>query len=306
MVEAPDHGHETTSEAYSYYLWLEAVYGQVTGDWSQVQRRLGLDGDHTSSRPRPTSRPTPSTTRPSRPRTRPSTWRSSNYPTAIEPGVSVGSDPIAGELQQRLRHRRTSTACTGCWTSTTPTASAAAATAPPSPPTSTPTSAARRSRSSRRSRSRPATPSSYGGTNGFLDLFIDGQLVRQAVEVHQRPRRRRARRAGGVLGADLGQGAGQGVADLGDRGQGRQDGRLPALRDVRQVLQEARLHQPVVPGRAPARTPPATCCPGITRGAARPTPTPAGPGGSAPATTTPATRTRSRPGRWRTSPSCGR
>lgn len=34
MVEAPDHGHQTTSEAFSYYLWLEASYGRVTGDWA--------------------------------------------------------------------------------------------------------------------------------------------------------------------------------------------------------------------------------------------------------------------------------
>lgn len=35
MVEAPDQGHETTSEAFSYMLWLEAVYGQVTGTWTR-------------------------------------------------------------------------------------------------------------------------------------------------------------------------------------------------------------------------------------------------------------------------------
>ena len=34
MVEAPDHGHETTSEAFSYWMWLEATYGRVTGDWA--------------------------------------------------------------------------------------------------------------------------------------------------------------------------------------------------------------------------------------------------------------------------------
>ncbi len=34
IVEAPDHGHETTSEAYSFWMWLEATYGQVTGDWA--------------------------------------------------------------------------------------------------------------------------------------------------------------------------------------------------------------------------------------------------------------------------------
>src|SRR4029079_10644638 len=27
LCEAPDYGHETTSEAYSYWLWLEAAYG---------------------------------------------------------------------------------------------------------------------------------------------------------------------------------------------------------------------------------------------------------------------------------------
>ena len=31
MVEAPDYGHETTSEAWSYYIWLTATYGEVTG-----------------------------------------------------------------------------------------------------------------------------------------------------------------------------------------------------------------------------------------------------------------------------------
>ena len=35
IVEAPDHGHETTSEAYSYLLWLQAMYGKVTGDWTK-------------------------------------------------------------------------------------------------------------------------------------------------------------------------------------------------------------------------------------------------------------------------------
>lgn len=33
IVEAPDYGHETTSEAYSYWLWLEAAYGKITKDW---------------------------------------------------------------------------------------------------------------------------------------------------------------------------------------------------------------------------------------------------------------------------------
>src|SRR5437868_1102350 len=36
LCEAPDYGHETTSEAYSYWLWLEASYGKVTRDWSYL------------------------------------------------------------------------------------------------------------------------------------------------------------------------------------------------------------------------------------------------------------------------------
>ena len=34
IVEAPDHGHETTSEAFSFWLWLEAQYGRVTQNWA--------------------------------------------------------------------------------------------------------------------------------------------------------------------------------------------------------------------------------------------------------------------------------
>ena len=29
MIEAPDHGHETTSEAYSFYIWLEAMNARI-------------------------------------------------------------------------------------------------------------------------------------------------------------------------------------------------------------------------------------------------------------------------------------
>ena len=35
LCEGPDYGHETTSETYSYYVWLEAMYGKFTGDWTQ-------------------------------------------------------------------------------------------------------------------------------------------------------------------------------------------------------------------------------------------------------------------------------
>ena len=36
LSEAPDYGHMSTSEAYSYYLWLETLYGYYTGDWTKL------------------------------------------------------------------------------------------------------------------------------------------------------------------------------------------------------------------------------------------------------------------------------
>src|SRR6185436_1753354 len=38
ICEAPDHGHETTSEAMSYWIWLEAMHGNLTGDWTPLQQ----------------------------------------------------------------------------------------------------------------------------------------------------------------------------------------------------------------------------------------------------------------------------
>lgn len=38
MVEAPDQGHETTSEAASYLIWLEAMAGEFTGDYNELAK----------------------------------------------------------------------------------------------------------------------------------------------------------------------------------------------------------------------------------------------------------------------------
>ncbi|ANY65798.1 cellulose 1,4-beta-cellobiosidase [Paenibacillus sp. BIHB 4019] len=37
ISEAPDYGHMSTSEAYSYWLWLETLYGHYTQDWSHLE-----------------------------------------------------------------------------------------------------------------------------------------------------------------------------------------------------------------------------------------------------------------------------
>jgi len=38
IVEAPDYGHVTTSEAFSYMVWLAAMHGRITGDFSDVTK----------------------------------------------------------------------------------------------------------------------------------------------------------------------------------------------------------------------------------------------------------------------------
>ena len=93
IVEAPDHGHETTSEAYSYWLWLEAHVRPGHRRLGPVQQRLGHRWRSTSSRRTPTSRRTRSTT-PSKPgdvraRVRPP----EQYPSQLDSGVTVGQRP---------------------------------------------------------------------------------------------------------------------------------------------------------------------------------------------------------------------
>src|SRR5690606_34793813 len=96
IVEAPDHGHETTSEAFSFWLWLEANYGRVTQNWqpfnhawevmekyiipsSEDQPTAGVDGtpQYAAEHPRPDA-----------------------YPSQLDPNVPVGTDPLRNELRQ--------------------------------------------------------------------------------------------------------------------------------------------------------------------------------------------------------------
>ncbi|MQS07855.1 endoglucanase [Streptomyces sp. IF17] len=96
-VEAPDHGHETTSEAYSYLIWLEAMYGKITGDWGrfneawETMERYMIPGS--------ADQPTNSFYNPSSPATYAAEHPDpSYYPSALESNVPVGSDPLAAEL----------------------------------------------------------------------------------------------------------------------------------------------------------------------------------------------------------------
>ncbi|MFD6953404.1 cellulose 1,4-beta-cellobiosidase [Nocardiopsis sp. TSRI0078] len=97
IVEAPDYGHATTSEAYSYYLWLEATYGRITGDW-------GPFNDAWASMeafiiPGTADQPTNGSYDPSSPATYiPESIDPSDYPMPLNPDVQSGQDPLAQEL----------------------------------------------------------------------------------------------------------------------------------------------------------------------------------------------------------------
>ncbi|BAJ31443.1 MULTISPECIES: glycoside hydrolase family 48 protein [Kitasatospora] len=98
LVEAPDQGHETTSEAYSYLIWLEAQYGRVTKDWSKFNAAWTLM--ETYMIPGHADQPTNSFYNASKPATyAPERPLPSDYPAALDTSITAGSDPIAGELK---------------------------------------------------------------------------------------------------------------------------------------------------------------------------------------------------------------
>ena len=96
----------------------------------------------------------------------------------------------------------------------------------------------------------------YGGTNGYLDLFTeDARYAKQWKYTNAPDADARAVQA--AYWADVwAKQQGKRREVVGDRRQGRQDGRLPAVRHVRQVLQEDRqLRRPDRPAPpAAART----------------------------------------------------
>jgi hypothetical protein len=98
IVEAPDYGHETTSETYSYWLWLEADYGRVSGDWTGFTN--AWTNLETYMIPSSSGQPGQSTYNPAKPATYgPEEPYPNNYPVALNSSVPVGSDPLSAELR---------------------------------------------------------------------------------------------------------------------------------------------------------------------------------------------------------------
>ncbi|KAJ8961126.1 hypothetical protein NQ318_008803 [Aromia moschata] len=97
MVEAPDHGHETTSEAFSYYIWLEAMYGAISGDFSSFNTAWDITEKYII--PTSADQPSNSNYNPSSPATYADEHdQPSDYPSLIDSSVPVGQDPIFQEL----------------------------------------------------------------------------------------------------------------------------------------------------------------------------------------------------------------
>jgi hypothetical protein len=98
MVEAPDQGHESTSEAASYLVWLEAMKGNVTGNYDSLKTAWDVVENYFI----PTSKDQPGQTdyNASKPATYASEFNDpSLYPSELKQGAAVGSDPLYSELK---------------------------------------------------------------------------------------------------------------------------------------------------------------------------------------------------------------
>ena len=303
ICEAPDHGHETTSEAFSYWAWLEAMHGNLTGDWAPLQQVFtSMESEHHPDRGRPADEQLLQRGRPRRLRAR--GRPAQRLPVVDQLEHAVGTDPIAAELQhdlqhaERLRHaldhRRRQLLRLR----------------PAGRRTSQPSYMNTFQRGPQESVWETVPQPSWedfqwgaGASGGYLPLFITGPAPAQQWRYTNAPdadaRLVQAMYWANVLTRAAAADGGRAV------GQGRADGRLPALRDVRQVLQDDGLFEPAVPrrNRIQRRALPAVL---VLRVGRRHPRRPAGPCASAPATTTSATRTRWRRTRSPTCPRCGR
>ncbi|WP_010177418.1 glycoside hydrolase family 48 protein [Aquimarina agarilytica] len=97
IVEAPDHGHESTSELYSYWLMMEAMQGRITKDWqplakvwSEMERMII---------PTKADQPTNAAYDASSPAAYAAEFPlPSGYPAPLDFGAAVGQDPVSAEL----------------------------------------------------------------------------------------------------------------------------------------------------------------------------------------------------------------
>ncbi|MFV2010423.1 MULTISPECIES: glycoside hydrolase family 48 protein [unclassified Micromonospora] len=95
IVEAPDHGHETTSEAFSFWIWLEANYGRVTENWAPFNNAWTVMEQYII----PGTADQPTAGVPGTPQYASEYLRPDQYPSRLNQNVPVGTDPLRNELQ---------------------------------------------------------------------------------------------------------------------------------------------------------------------------------------------------------------
>ena len=97
MAEAPDYGHETSSETYSYWIWLEVLNGGLTKNWTGLQTAWTSMEDNMI--PSASLQPTNSGYNASSPATyAPEHPLPSAYPSTLTSSVTAGNDPLASQL----------------------------------------------------------------------------------------------------------------------------------------------------------------------------------------------------------------
>ncbi|BCN30512.1 glycoside hydrolase family 48 protein [Anaeromicropila herbilytica] len=99
IVEAPDYGHVTTSEALSYYMWLEAMYGKFTGNFTNFEKAW----DTTETYMIPGAKDQPNTSMSKYNASKPATYAPEydtmdEYPAKLDFNSPVGTDPISSDL----------------------------------------------------------------------------------------------------------------------------------------------------------------------------------------------------------------
>lgn len=99
IAEATDYGHVTTSEALSYYMWLEAMYGKFTGDFSEFEEAWRITEEYMI----PSEEDQPNASMKNYNANKPATfapeWEVPElYPAELDFSAAVGKDPIHDEL----------------------------------------------------------------------------------------------------------------------------------------------------------------------------------------------------------------
>lgn len=98
MVEGPDYGHETSSETFSFYMWLEAMKGKISGDYSSLATAWGNLEKYLI--PASDEQPGMSTYKTSSPAGYAKEGDlPSDYPVNVDSGATVGQDPLSDELK---------------------------------------------------------------------------------------------------------------------------------------------------------------------------------------------------------------